>query len=134
MKKLVLLIVAMLLFSIMAVRAEGIDLSGMTTEELIELDLQISEELHSRESVTNNYLYQGNYTVGEDLEEGRYVFKCTKVLDDKYQVGMVKVTCDDGSHYNSHADMRLGEEWSVRLVNGDYVRLIYLDCAIDKID
>lgn len=132
MKKLVLLIVSLLLVSVMVVHADGIDLSGMTTEELIELDLQISEELHSRESVTNNYLYQGNYTVGEDLEEGRYVFKCEKVIENKRGYG--EIYLQQTHERPQGARMQPGDEWSARLTAGATLWLTYAECTFVKVD
>lgn len=132
MKKLVLLIVSLLLVSVMAVHAEGIDLSRMTTEELIELDLLISEELHSRNESGNKYLYQGAYTVGEDFEEGRYVFKCEKVIENKRGYGEIYFR-------NEHerpqgAQMQQGDEWSARLTDGTTLWLTYVECTFAKID
>lgn len=132
MKKLVLLIVALLLVSIMAVRAEEIDLSGMTTKELIELDLQISEELHSRDEYDSKYLYQGAYTVGEDLEEGRYVFKCEKVIENKRGYG--EIYLQQTHERPQGARMLSGDEWSARLTAGSTLWLTYLECTFVKVD
>lgn len=132
MKKIVLLIVALLLVSIMAVCAEEIDLNGMTTEELIELNLQISEELHSRNESGDKYLYQGAYTVGEDLEEGRYVFKCEKVIENKRGYGEIYLR---QTHERPQgARMQPGDEWSGRLTSGATLWLTYLECTFAKVD
>jgi hypothetical protein len=131
MKKLVLLIVALLLVSIVVVHAEGIDLSEMTTEELIELDLAITEELRGRDTIVENYLYQGKYVVGEDFEEGRYLLKCSKVLNDRDGYGSISVYTDGRG--NDHANLMLNHEWSVDLRNSDILKLMFIECSIVKI-
>ena len=132
MKKLVLLIVALLLVSVISVSAEGIDLSGMTTEELIELNLQISKELHSRNLAESQYLYQGMYEVGKDIEPGRYVFKSEKVIENKREYGEIYLSEEHQRPQGTR--MQAGDEWSARLNEGAKLWLTYLECTFAKID
>lgn len=72
MKKLVLLIVALLLVSIMAVHAEGIDLSGMSDNELKVLFEEVKTEISSRGLTRSGELGHGSYVVGKDIAAGTY--------------------------------------------------------------
>ena len=74
MKNLVLLILALLLVSIMAVHAEGIDLSGMSDEEIIQLYEMVSQEMTDRNLTKSADLQEGDYVIGVDIKQGSYVF------------------------------------------------------------
>lgn len=132
MKKICLMVVAMLLVSIFSAFAEGIDLSGMTTEELINFEFRIKEELKSRDQLTDGYLYQGVYTIGEDLEEGRYVFRCEKYIENKREYGEIYLS---RSHERPQGTrMQIGDEWSARLKEGDTLALTFIECMLTRID
>ena len=112
--------------------AESVDLSIMTFNELVDLALQISNELHSRGESDNNYLYQGVYTVGEDIEEGRYLFKCEKLIENKRDHGEIYVRTPDERPQG--CEMRSDEKWSARLREGSELLLIYVECSYVKLD
>ena len=132
MKKLVLLVVALLLVSIAAVHAAGIDLSRMSDEELTELAIQINEELHSRNLSESQYLYQGMYEVGKDIEPGRYVFKSEKVIENKREYGEIYLSEEHQRPQGTR--MQAGDEWSARLNEGAKLWLTYLECTFVKVD
>lgn len=132
MRKIVLLIISLFLVSIMAAHAEGIDLSGMSDKELTELAMQINEELHSRSLVEAQYLYQGMYEVGKDIEPGRYVFKSEKVIENKREYGEIYLSEEHQRPQGTR--MQAGDEWSARLNEGAKLWLTYLECAFVKID
>ena len=72
MKKLVLLIAALLLVSIMAAHAEGIDLSGMSDEDISSLYDELVNEMSSRGVLKSGDLIPGEYIVGKDIAAGSY--------------------------------------------------------------
>lgn len=72
MKKLFLLIVALLLVSIMVVYAEGIDLSGMSDEDISRLYNEVVNEMSSRGVLKSGDLIPGEYIVGKDIAAGSY--------------------------------------------------------------
>lgn len=74
MKKLVLLIVALLLVSIMVVHAEEIDLSGMSDSEISSLYNSIIQEMLDRGITKSGDLSEGHYIVGQDIRAGSYSF------------------------------------------------------------
>lgn len=135
MKKLVFSIIALLLVPIFAV-SEEIDLSAMTMSELIELDLRIEQELQLRDYTDGQYLYQGTYEVGRDIEPGRYVFKCEKILDPKYDHGDLKVRSPGGGHKigGGGARLRLGDKWTGTLEETELLNIYSIECSFVKID
>ena len=79
MKRIIALLTALLLLcaGCMTALAEGeTDLSGMTDEELLELDQKIKEELTGRGYFAEGQdeIYPGSYTVGKDIREGDFIF------------------------------------------------------------
>ena len=132
-KLLAAVLTAIMLFAQVAV-AEGIDLSSYSTEELIELKLSIDEELHLRDEITDNYLYQGKYRVGEDFDAGRYVFKCVKVLNEKHDYGDIVAFKSEGGYRARPTRLKIDQEYSIRLEDGDSVELLLIECTISKID
>ena len=71
MKKLIaILILCAMLFS--TAYASDIDLSGMTTEELLELNHQIQLVLFNENLVNGIVINPGEYIVGDDLPAGNY--------------------------------------------------------------
>lgn len=59
-----------------AYEALGIDLSGMTDEEIVALLEQVNGELVSRHIEKTATLPSGAYIVGEDIPAGRYLYTC----------------------------------------------------------
>jgi hypothetical protein len=71
MRKLITIIMILALLMPAAALAD-IDLSGMTREELIELDHRIQLQLFSEQLVNGVTINPGKYIVGEDLPAGTY--------------------------------------------------------------
>lgn len=131
MRKLVLFIVSLFLISASAV-SEEIDLSAMSMTELIDLDLRIEQELQSRDFTDGQYLYQGTYEVGRDIEPGRYIFKCEKILDPKYDHGDLQIRGSNSGRPGSR--LRLGDKWTGTLEETDLLNIYSIECSFVKID
>ena len=79
MKRICLLLFAtIMLFS--TALADGVELTAMTDDQLIELHTQIEEEMTNR-NITGEHLYIGEYIAGEDIEPGRYVVSVVDAYD-----------------------------------------------------
>ena len=61
--------------------AEELDLSSMSTDELISLSNRVSSELKSRFSSDADAIAEGVYVVGRDIKSGAYEFTCTSMRD-----------------------------------------------------
>ena len=81
-KVLVSISILLLVFWCFSALAEGIDLSEMTTDELIDLQIRIQDELYTRDRFMDCFLYPGDYVIGEDIEPGDYLIHC--VPGEKY--------------------------------------------------
>lgn len=74
MRKIVPLIIALLLVSIVTANADGIDLSGMSDSEITRLYESVLQEMLDRGITKNGDLAEGNYVVGQDIRAGSYNF------------------------------------------------------------
>ena len=72
MKKIALILTLLLLFSGFSL-AEGIDLKGLSDEELQQLEKNVNVELYDRGLNSQNLIYQGAYVVGQDIKSGTYL-------------------------------------------------------------
>lgn len=124
MKKIVLLIVALFIVSIMAANADGIDLSGMTTEELYNLNISVIDEIASRGEDEKHCFFPGEYVVGDEIESGRFVFTCIRIVgSDGY--GFLELR-EDPNDNNSTIDVeQLQEEsmYSMKLSDGNLLKV-----------
>lgn len=77
MKKLIALLLVSLLALCPAAMAEGIDLKGMTLDELIALHAAIDAEIDARIGCEPSLIAGGVYTAGETIKTGVYVITCT---------------------------------------------------------
>ena len=73
MKKIAGIILAAALFA-MPVYAADSDIASLSDEELQELQTNISQELSDRAAETAEVLTGGDYTGGQDIRAGRYIF------------------------------------------------------------
>lgn len=79
MKKLAVLVVAVVLLLGVAL-ADGMDLSGMTIDELIALKTQIVGELMSRSEIKSVQVPPGEYICGVDIPAGSYKITAIDML------------------------------------------------------
>lgn len=82
MKKLLAVTLALLTVTLCAC-AEGIDLKALSDEALTELYRSAGDELMAR-GLLYEYLYGGDFLVGEDIPAGVYVLEATAVYDNEY--------------------------------------------------
>ena len=80
MKRFLGVLLATTLFAFPAM-AESLDLSNMSTDELITLSNQVTSELKARFSSEADNLAEGMYVVGRDIKSGTYEFTCTSIRD-----------------------------------------------------
>lgn len=73
--------------------ASAVDLSGMTDDELLELQEALSAEIVSRGIHLTAELPKGKYIVGRDIPAGAYIYTCLAAGDDW---GNVTVYADGG--------------------------------------
>jgi hypothetical protein len=86
MKRLVLLIVALLLVSVISVSAEGIDLSDMTSDEISSLYESVLDEMYSRGILRSGELQEGVYYIGVDVAPGAYNISSSDEYYSRYYV------------------------------------------------
>ncbi len=85
------LVVCLLLIPIAV--ADGVDLSSMSNDEIVDLLNKVNTEIVNRGINKTATLPQGTYLAGSDLPAGRYIFTCLAVGDDW---GNVTVYSDGG--------------------------------------
>ena len=72
MKKFLCLVVALLLVGMVAL-CEGIDVSSLSDNELLELRDQVDNAISDRGLLSGTTLPSGKFVVGEDIKEGKYI-------------------------------------------------------------
>lgn len=80
MKRLVAVTVVLLMLCGVAF-ASGVDIASMSTDDLILLRQQISDEIKKRTNDDDNMLPKGVYVVGKDIKAGAYILT---MLPDEY--------------------------------------------------
>lgn len=75
MKKLITVVLILALLMTSAALADVPDISGLTKEELVELNQQIGLKLFSEKLINGVHIPIGVYTVGEDIPAGSYRVK-----------------------------------------------------------
>lgn len=82
MKKFVAVIsILLLLFCHFSAISEEIDLESMSTNELMQLQIMVQDELYKRDRFMDCFLNPGEYIVGEDIEPGDYLVHCVSVYN-----------------------------------------------------
>lgn len=71
-KLLVLLLAGALMINLASVKAEEIDFSGYTNDELVHLLSSVQKEITNRHIEKTANLLEGTYTVGKDIPAGLY--------------------------------------------------------------
>lgn len=95
-----LFVLLVIMLCIPCASAESVDVSAMTTEDLMNLYREIQIELASRIGLSEtNQIGQGIYAVGKDIKAGTFSFTCLE--SGEY---------DDGSQRNALYIYALGED------------------------
>ena len=79
-KALLITLVLLLLFPIVSMAAQKIDLSTYTVEELIELKTAIDSELIDRGATKSANIPTGDYVVGQDFPAGTYTITTSEYM------------------------------------------------------
>lgn len=108
MKKIALILTLLLLFSGFSL-AEGIDLNGMTFDELVELEIQVQKAIIEAQPYSPTVFYPGTYTVGEDFDPGFYLIVPIKQSDTKWDNDFYDVFVY--SSKEAHDNRELAETW-----------------------
>ena len=94
MRKLIVMLVALVLMAYPDVTlAEGIDLSGLSNDEIVALIGRVQEEIVARHIEGTATLTGGTYIGGKDIPAGSYIFTCLASGDDW---GNVTIYSDKG--------------------------------------
>lgn len=94
MKKLIVLLVVLALMVCVGVAlAEGIDLSGLSNDEIVALMGRVQEEIVTRHIEGTATLAGGTYIGGKDIPAGSYIFTCLASGD---EWGNVTIYSDKG--------------------------------------
>lgn len=119
MKKVLVIILVFMIFTSVSF-ADGIDLSTMTTEELISLHEELDAVLEDRFVCKLDTIYTGNYIVGKDIKEGSYLFSCTKVGKANFWILTTYESKEEYENLNSlaHQNLRIGDQCQINLTEG----------------
>lgn len=128
MKRILSILFIVLLFSTSAI-AEGLDLSSMSYEQLVELKRAVDNEYYARPEAEPNVLAPGNYIVGEDIQAGTYYvcvnsYEFNQTANTWFRVYESRDAYDAGSEPLWYNYISLDEQAScVTLKNGNMVRI-----------
>lgn len=121
MKKFIAVIsILALLFCLVSAFAEGIDLTSMSKQELIELEIAIKEELAQRDPFSEIVLYPGKYVVGKDMLASDYIFHG---LDNNKQEAYIFIRDSETDKTISKGHVKPGENMRFELEEGIYVQI-----------
>ena len=82
MKKIAVLLIALMSFANSICISEDYDLTSFSDSELLNLVSKIQDEMYSRNNFADNVFWPGQYIVGVDIDEGYYSIECVELLDD----------------------------------------------------
>lgn len=101
--------------------ADGIDLSSLTTQELISLHAEVDELLGAKSQCELDTIYQGYYVVGEDIKEGSYLVTRTDAFE-KTPFWIIKVYENEEAYENRERtaifNLKSGENAQLNLKDG----------------
>ena len=109
--------ILLLVFWSFSALGEGIDLSSMSEQELIELDIAIREEIANRDPYSDVILYPGHYYAIDDLPVGGYIFHA--IEDNEKSVRIINVESDDNEVVGA-VNIEPGENGRLRLDEGTF--------------
>ena len=127
MKRMIAMFVALAILACAgAALAEGIDLAGLTDDEIVALWQRVQDELVARRIEGTATLMGGTYIAGRDVPAGAYVYTCLATGDDW---GNVTVYSDRGEGdllfwevVSAPEDGQAPESFFVSLNEGDQLK------------
>lgn len=140
-KLLATLLVIGVLFGVTASGEEvSIDLTAMSTDELIALRSEITDEIEKRTATDPMPIYSGRYKVGDEILPGTYVIipQEAEYMNDKAEemnlyppIVSVSNSYDERKAYKEF--VYFGEGFTVSLSDGDELLLKYFVGTIQKL-
>lgn len=121
MKKLFLIMAAVLILCTATVYAEEIDLDSMSSTELYELRSKIDAVIVSREDSGNGVIHVGKYVCGKDIKAGIYDISCMYLSGGNVYL-YVRIDHSDGREYD-HCNLWSDQTHTFELVEGDTLRI-----------
>lgn len=109
--------ILLLVFWSFSALGEGIDLSSISEQELIELDIAIREEIANRDPYSDVILYPGYYYAVDDLPVGGYIFHALE--DNEKPVRIINAESDDNEVVGA-VNIEPGENGRLRLDEGTF--------------
>lgn len=127
MKKVLALVVILVLLGSTAM-AEIPDISSLTDDELLKMQLVLSQEIANREIEKTAILKQGSYIGGKDVPTGKYFLES---CDEEDAYGIISLLpydheedrCDFELYDN--AEMRRNSSYYISLDEGDVLKIPY---------
>ncbi len=116
------------------VYAASVDVTSMTTDDLLELKEAINSEILKRFGTEGDSIYTGKYIVGEDIKSGMYVITFPSKNSD-YDYGQVIVYPTVECEWSDREviTLRIGEEGYLELNDGNVIDVSYLTGVIRPI-
>ena len=136
MKRFISVVLAVVLVGSLAapVFSDGIDLSGLSWDELIALKAQINQELTTRDQWQEVEVPQGLWVVGEDIPEGMWTVVCNagaavvkwgySLREGEQRVDVLKSPSDTASVFSA-ADAQPGArtQYTLEAKKGMYIEV-----------
>lgn len=124
MKKVLAFLLVCILF-VTPVFAEGMDLSSMSVEELIQLHNQIDEILADKFKCELDVIYPGTYVVGRDIKEGRYLLNCLRTGSVNYWIITFYENEEEFKNRNSltKENLQIGDQVQINLSDGMVIKI-----------
>lgn len=122
-----LVILVLVLLVVSSAAAEDIDLSGLSFDQLVQLQTRITMELMQRDEWQEVTVPAGIYLVGRDIPAGKWNIKSS---DPKYSfmmtwsktLGADKNSLERDDVYNYHA-VHNGDAYALELTDGFYLMI-----------
>ena len=121
MKKLFALLLALALCA-SAAFADGIDLSGMTFEELLDLQARVNDALWAADGWKHVKVPSGYYEIGVDIPAGRYTVTCANGMIFVYK-SFTDAANSDGLNYSDFYMFSGKDEINVAFVEGTAIKI-----------
>lgn len=132
MKRFLGVLLTMLMLAVPAI-AEELDLSAMSTDELIVLRDQVTSELKNRSVFDADEINEGVYVTGRDIKSGTYEFTCTSIREgsNEYYGAAIMVFPDEDSFNDMNKikqagmHLKVDDVIAVNLVDGMVLYVSY---------
>lgn len=121
--------IILLVFCFVSAIAEGIDLEAMSTDDLVQLQIKIQDELYKRDRFMDCFLNPGEYIVGEDIEPGDYLVHCVDTLNTIGKCRFALVDIETNKDIDHNYDFRIDQLYRLNMKIGS--KLVFKDGVIE---